>query len=162
MKKDPILTTDDFALEISQRLIQGMKHATLGTLDPETGAPLLTRIAIQIDRDGCPMALLSDIAHHTKALKADARVGLMVADETAAKGDPMTHARLSILARAVKADPDPERRARWLETDPKATIYIDLPDFHFWRIEPQTGLLNGGFGRAYRLTPEDMVKAPAA
>ena len=72
----------------------------------------------------------------------------------------MTHARLSLMGRAVLAGPDPERRARWLARDPKATVYIDLPDFSFWRIEPVSGLLNAGFGQAYRLTPADMLKPP--
>ncbi|AGT09084.1 HugZ family pyridoxamine 5'-phosphate oxidase [Paracoccus aminophilus] len=158
-KTDPIRTTDEEARALAQRLILEMKHATLGTIDPETGTPLLTRIAIQRDRDGCPMALLSGLAAHSRALKADSRVGLMVADSVA-KGDPMNQARLSILARATLAEPDAERRARWLENDPKATVYIDLPDFSFWRIEPVSGLLNAGFARAYRLDAADMLKTP--
>ncbi len=161
MKIDPIRTTDDEARALAQRLIREMKHAVLGTLDPDSGTPLLTRIAIQTDRDGCPLALLSGLAAHTRAIKADPRAGLMVADDSVTKGDPMTHARLSVLTHAVPAEPDAERRARWLANDPKATVYIDLPDFNFWRLEPQSGMLNGGFARAYRLTPDDMLKAPA-
>ena len=77
------------------------------------------------------------------------------------RGDAMTHARLSLMGHAVPAGPDPERRARWLARDPKATVYIDLPDFRFWRITPLSGLLNAGFGRAFRLTAQDMLKPPA-
>lgn len=160
--KDPIRQTDDHARQIVQHLLSEMRHATLGTLDPDSGTPLLTRIAMQLDEDGTPIALLSGLSAHTRALKADPRAGLLITDANATKGDVMTHPRLSILARAMRAKSDPDRRRRWLKNDPKAQIYIDLPDFNFWRFEPHSGLLNAGFARAYRLTPEDMTKPPQA
>ncbi len=158
--KDPIRDTDDQARALARQLLQEARHASLGTLDPETGVPLVTRIALQTDTDGTPLALLSGLAAHTRALLADPRAGLMVIAE-AAKGDAMTHARLSILGRAVLAEADATRRARWLANDPKARVYLDLPDFRFWRIEPLSGLLNAGFGQAFRLQPSDMRKPPA-
>lgn len=156
MAQDPIRPTDDDARRLAQRLIHDARHAVLGSLDPETGAPLVTRIALQVDEDGTPLALLSGLAAHSRALQADPRVGLLIAEE-AAKGDPMTHARLSILAVAHAAPADPQRRERWLAKDPKARVYIDLPDFRFWRLQPQSALLNGGFGRTFRLMPQDLV-----
>lgn len=160
MTQDPIRETTDEARTLARLLLEGARHASLGTLDPETGVPLVTRIALQTDADGTPLALLSGLAAHTRALAADPRAGLLIAAE-AAKGDAMTHARLSVLGRAVPADPDQDRRARWLAKDPKARVYLDLPDFRFWRIEPLSGLLNAGFGQAFRLRPPDMLKPPA-
>ncbi len=162
MNTDPIRPTDDQARDLARRLIHLSRHANLGALDPDTGIPLITRIAVQADHDGVPLALLSRLAAHTKALTADSRAGLMLADPAATKGDPMTHARLSILARAELAPTDPARRDRWLRHDPKARIYIDLPDFRFWRLVPLSGLLNAGFGQAFRLAGPDMLKPPAA
>lgn len=161
MTQDPTLPTDAAAIELALRLIQQARHADLGTIDPGTGIPLVTRIALQPDLDGAPLALLSGLAAHSRALRADARAGLLLVDARAEKGDPMTQPRLSILARAEPAPPDPARRERWLARDPKARIYIDLPDFRFWRIVPQAALLNAGFGRAFRLTAADMRKPPA-
>ncbi|MGA0617439.1 HugZ family protein [Paracoccus sp. KR1-242] len=162
METNPIRPTDDQARELARRLIAQMRHAALGTLDSESGIPLVTRIAVQADADGTPLALLSGLAAHSRALAADPRVGLLVTDDAAAKGDAMTHARLSILANAELAPPDPQRRDRWLARDPKATVYIDLPDFRFWRLVPVSALLNGGFGRAFHIQPADMVKPPVA
>lgn len=162
MNKDVFRQTDDHAREIARGLLAQMRHAVLGTLDPDTGIPLLTRIAVQLDHDGTPMALLSGLAAHTRALKADARAGLMVAAADPGKGDTMTHARLSVQAYARLAPPDPERRAQWLQQDPKAKVYIDLPDFHFWRIEPVSGLLNAGFAQAFKLAPADMLTPPTS
>lgn len=160
MTQDPIRQTTDDARAIARDLLAQARHASLGTLDPETGAPLVTRIALQTDADGAPLALLSGLAAHSRAIAADPRVGLMLAAE-AAKGDAMTHARLSILGRALPAPADAARRALWLARDPKAKVYLDLPDFRFWRIEPVSGLLNAGFGQAFRLGPADMLKPPA-
>jgi putative heme iron utilization protein len=64
---------------------------------------------------------------------------------------------LRALADFVPPD-DPRRtelRARWLARNPKATVYIDLPDFAFVRLVPQSALLNGGFARAFRLSAAD-------
>ncbi|WP_323717558.1 HugZ family pyridoxamine 5'-phosphate oxidase [Paracoccus aminovorans] len=160
MKPDPIRETTDKARALARQLLDEARHASLGTLDPQTGVPLVTRIALQTDADGAPLALLSGLAAHSRALAADPRAGLLIAAEPA-RGDAMTHARLSILGRAVPAAPDEERRARWLACDPKAKVYLDLPDFRFWRIEPVSGLLNAGFGQAFRLQPADMLKPPA-
>ena len=80
--------------------------------------------------------------------------------EVGEKGDPMTHPRLMIRARAsFMASDDPTRpgiRDRWLTRNPKATVYIDLPDFAFVRLSPVSALLNGGFARAYHVKPEDL------
>ncbi|MBD9527865.1 HugZ family protein [Paracoccus sp. PAR01] len=162
MKQEPIRPTDDEARALARRLLSGMRHAVLGTIDPETGIPLVTRIAVQTDDNGAPVALLSGLAAHTRALLADTRAGLLVLDDEAVKGDAMTHARLSILARAEQIETTPALRDGWLAHDPKAKVYIDLPDFRFWRLVPESGLLNGGFGRAFRLTPDDMLKTPTA
>jgi hypothetical protein len=80
--------------------------------------------------------------------------------EVGAKGDPLTHPRLMIRARAAfVAMDDPARpalRARWLARTPKALAYIDLPDFAFVRLVPVSALLNAGFARAFRMGPDDL------
>ena len=162
MKQEPIRPTDEQARDLARRLLSQMRHAVMGTLDPATGTPLVTRISVQIDDDGIPVALLSGLSAHSRALQADLRVGLLVSDDEAVKGDPMAHARLSILARAELAPLDEHRREQWLARAPKARAYIDLPDFRYWRLVPQSALLNGGFGQAFHLTPDDMRQTPAA
>jgi putative heme iron utilization protein len=162
MKQEPIRPTDDEARALARHLLADMRHAALGSLDPDTGTPLVTRIAVQIDEGGVPVALLSGLAAHTRAILADPRVGLLVTDDSATKGDAMTHARLSILARAEQVPATPAMREAWLAQDPKAKVYIDLPDFRFWKLVPLSGLLNGGFGRAFKLSPEDMITGPVA
>lgn len=159
MVATPIRDTDDEARELARGLLSAMRHATLAVLDPETGYPQLSRIACQSDADGQPLALLSSLAAHTRALIAEPRAGLLIDDPTA-KGDPMTRPRLSLQVRATRLGPDSARHARWLKMNPKARIYIDLPDFSFWELIPTLGFLNAGFGAAFRLTPDDLRPPP--
>ena len=134
-------------------------HAALAWEDPDTGTPGISRIAFARDPEAGLLTLVSGLAPHFRALRDRPDCALMLG-EVGEKGDPMTHPRLMIRARAsfVAVD-DPARtgsRARWLQRNPKAGIYIDLPDFAFVRLAPQSALLNGGFARAFHLSPEDL------
>ena len=156
--RDPVAASDAASRAEALALLD-TGHAALAWTDPDTGAPGISRIAFARDPEAGPMTLISKLAPHYRALSESANCALMVGN-VGEKGDPMTHPRLMVRAKAefIPADA-PERaalRARWLERNPKATIYIDLPDFSFVRLVPQSGLLNGGFARAFRLTAEDL------
>lgn len=158
-KPDPVQPADAEARALARSLL-GATHAALSWLDVETGHPSISRIAFGLCPQGMPLTLISGLAPHLAALKADARCSLMVG-EVGAKGDPLTHPRLMIRARAtfVAADDParPELRAHWLKGHPKAALYVDFPDFAFVRLIPESALLNGGFARAFRLTPQDLA-----
>lgn len=160
----PYRAPDAEARRITRALISQARHAVLGVAGQD-GVPILSRIAVMAGPDGQPVALLSGLAQHSSALLRDPRAGLLIADEAAQKGDPMTHARLSLQIEAKVIDPAQQTvtdlRGRWLAANPKAKIYIDLPDFRFWLLHPVSGLLNAGFGRAHRLSPADIVNSPA-
>jgi putative heme iron utilization protein len=53
-----------------------------------------------------------------------------------------------------------EARARYLQTHPKAAIYIDLPDFRFFRLVVLRARFNAGFGRAYEIGAAELVNTP--
>ena len=156
---DPIRPTDDEARTLARDLMQTARIAALGTLD-ETGAPVVTRIAFGMDGTGAPVTLVSDLSQHSRAMARDPRVSLLLG-EVAGKGDPLTHPRLTLLARAVsvpRGGPDHAACAdAWLRHHPKAKLYIGFADFGFVRFAVSAGLLNGGFGRAYRLGPADLA-----
>ncbi len=48
-------------------------------------------------------------------------------------------------------------REYYLNLYPKARLYYDFEDFRLMRFTPQSALLNGGFGKAFRLEPSDLV-----
>lgn len=155
MTRDPVRTTTDDARDGARRMLGAMRHAVLAVNDAGSGHPHLSRIACQIDVSGVPVALLSGLAVHSRALAADPRAALLV-ETQGDKGDPMTWPRLSLQVVARMIDDPAGLRDRWLAAHPKAAVFIDLPDFRFWRLMPQSGFLNAGFGAAFRLTPADL------
>lgn len=155
----PIRPTDDAARVLARALVDAARFGALGVTDPETGAPLVSRVAVGTDAAGRPVTLVSDLSHHTRALRVNPACSLLVG-EPGPKGDPLTHPRLTLQARADFVPrggaAHAALRARWLETHPKAALYIDFADFGFVRLEPLAGYLNGGFGKAFVLAPEDL------
>lgn len=155
MTRDPALRDgDETALAAARSMLRRMRHASLAVLLPEgdsAGAhPYLSRILCQTDGAGIPVALLSGIALHSRALAADPRAALMIAPPQP-KGDPMTWPRLSLQVVAEPLPPNKALTERWLRRHPRSTLYLGLPDFRFWRLTPRSGLLNAGFGAAVRL-----------
>lgn len=157
--RDPIRPTDDEARQLARSLLAEARIAALGVLEPETGAPMVTRVAIGQASDGQPVTLISALSQHTSALRANPAASLLLG-EPGAKGDPLTHPRLTLQCSASfvpREDPDHARlREGWLQSHPKAKLYIDFGDFAFARFAVARGFLNGGFGKAYLLGPEDL------
>lgn len=156
MATDPVRQTDDDARSMARQMLGAMRHATLAVNEPDTGHPHLSRIACQTDEGGRPLALLSGLAAHSRMLGLDPRAALLV-ETRRDRGDPMTWPRLSLQVVARTVPRSDGLRRRWLDAHPRAAVYIDLPDFRFWQLEPMSGFLNAGFGAAYRLSPADLV-----
>ncbi|NEX47497.1 pyridoxamine 5-phosphate oxidase [Pseudotabrizicola algicola] len=156
---DPVAPADDAARALARDLMAA-PHAALSYLDAETRAPGISRIAFGRAPDGTPMTLISALAPHFAALRANPACALLLG-EPGQKGDPLTHPRLMLQAQAAFVAPDdPARqdlRDHWLTHHPKAKLYIDFADFALVRLVPQAALLNGGFGRAFRLLPADLM-----
>jgi len=157
---DPVRATDAAARSTARDLMRGARTAALAVLEPGTGAPFVSRIAFGLGPSGEALSLVSDLAIHTVALRADPRASLLLG-EPGGKGDPLTHPRLTLRATARFIAPDaPERpalRAVWLRDHPKSGLYADFADFHFICFEIAGGHLNAGFGKAYALSPNDFI-----
>lgn len=155
---DPFLPPDDQARATARDILLRAGTASLAILHPTSGAPYVTRIAIGLVQ-GLLVTLVSDLSIHTRALRADPRAGLLIGD-IPDKGDPLAFPRLSLSARTrfvPKDDPvRPAMRADWLSRHPKAALYVDFADFNFVVFDIEGGHLNGGFARAFDLSPADL------
>lgn len=154
--KDPIRPTDDDARVLARQLLDGAGHGALGTFEPGTGAPMVTRVAVAMDAGGAPVMLISDLSLHARALREDPRCSLL-AGEPGPKGDALTWPRLTLQAKAEFVPRSNALRQLWLERHPKAALYVDFADFNFVRLAPLHAHLNGGFGKAYRLEAADLL-----
>lgn len=160
-KIDPVRETDDEARRLARQLISCARYGSLAVLLPEGGHPFASRTAVACDIDRTPVILVSQLSTHTAGLANDPRVSLLLGEP--GKGDPLAHPRITLQCSAKQLAREDARharvRTRFLRRHPKSAIYVDFGDFSFFTLEPQTASLNGGFGKAYNLLPEDFLIA---
>lgn len=157
--KDVIRETDADAIRLAKTLLRSARYGALAAIDPESGAPLASRVGVATDTDGCPLILVSGLSAHTAAIVADPRCSLLLGE--VGKGDPLAHPRISIACRAQRFERDTadwtRAERRYLNRNPKAKLYVGLGDFALFRLEIDKASLNGGFGKAYLLTRDDLL-----
>jgi heme iron utilization protein len=144
--RDPRQPADFDPVTLGRQLLRATRIASLGSLDPQTGHPVVTLASVATDFDGAPVLLVSGLSHHTRNLAQDPRCSLLLSQ--GGKGDPLAHPRMSVLGRA-EVSADAHIRRRYLARHPKAALYVDFPDFVFYRIVPERVQINGGFARAF-------------
>lgn len=154
--RDPRQPADFDPVALGRELLRSARIGTLATIEDGTGFPFATLTNVASDVDGAPLILVSGLSTHTRNLLGDARVSLLLTksgqNARAEKGDPLAHPRLTVQARAMRVEDEaslPRLRARFLARHPKAQMYVDFPDFTFFRLEPVSVHLNGGFARAF-------------
>lgn len=155
--------TDDDPKAIGQaarNLVRGAVVGSLATVmrDAE-GAPYASLVSVATDAAGAPILLISDLADHTKNLKQDARVSLLVAGNLD-REDPLSGERLSLQGTLARDD-DPHLRKRYLARHPGAAMYADFGDFGFYRMTVERGHLVAGFGRIHWIEGEALTIPPA-
>ncbi len=151
--------TDEDARRLARTLMRGARYMALAVIDPETGFPSVSRTLTGTDYHGTPVILVSALSGHTKGLMADPRASLLAGEP--GKGDPLAHPRITLQCKGVKIPVGSlehnDIRERFLWRHPKAQLYVDFPDFAFFRLTPERASLNGGFGRAYALDKTDLT-----
>ena len=158
--KDVLQTVDQDVRRAAKQFLRTARHGSLATLDPETGTPMASRISLASDAAGNPLFLISQLSGHFRALEQDARASILLGEP--GKGDPLAHPRITVFGTASKVEPQQRDalRARFLARHPKAELYVDFGDFAFWRLNLDGASFNGGFGKAYAMTRDDLI-APA-
>ena len=163
-KRDLLRQTDEAARQQARILLRGARFGSLAVIDPQSGEPLASRVLLAVDIDGSALTLVSRLSGHTRGLEAGGTASLLVGEP--GKGDPLAHPRMSVQCHVEKVGregPDRARiKERFIRRHPKAELYVDFADFDFFRLKPSRASLNGGFGRAYALTGEDLaIDSPA-
>lgn len=155
---NPINETTNDARVLARKLIRTARFGAIGVLQ-EDGTPLVSRVLVGTDAVGNPIILISDLSEHTKAITKDNRVSLLLGEPK--KGDPVAHPRISVQGKALiisrQSDQYTQARARFLAKHPKSELYIGFGDFQIYQIELSSANLNGGFGKAFNLAPNDFL-----
>ena len=150
-KRDPFRPVDDDARAQASALLTEARFGALGTV--RNGLPVVTRAALAPTDMGL-LTLVSDLASHSEAMRAAPQVSLMIGEP--GRGDPLAHPRMTLAATARFVEKAPHRDA-YLAFQPKAALYIDFGDFNVVHLDIDSAELNGGFGKAYRLTKADLT-----
>lgn len=164
-KPSVIRETDDQARKQARILLRSARSAALAVIEPNSdGFPFVSRVLLGMDIDGTPIILVSALSTHTQALAADPRCSLLTGE--IGKGDPLAHARLTVQCEATKVLRESAEhtsiRERFIRRHPKARLYVDFPDFSFFRLVPVKASMNGGFGRAFLMDAVDLlIETPA-
>ena len=155
---NPIRPTDDEARQVAQQIMQSAQYAALSVLD-DRNFPFVSRIAFGLSQKNTPLSLVSTLSNHTQHMIQNSHVSILIG-EPGPRGDPLTYPRLTLQATAHflhRHDPKfANQRTEWLKIHPKSRLYIDFTDFQFVQFSVVRAYLNGGFGKAYDLSTEDL------
>lgn len=154
---------DAGACRQAKTLLRRARYAGLGTIETNDGSPSVSRVSLATAMNGSPGFLISALSGHTANLAADPRCSLLVGEP--GKGDPLAHPRMTIIGRARKLEAGVSKDAfqqRYMMRHPKASLYAGFADFSFWVVDIVRAYLNGGFGKAFTLTADDLAAPPDA
>ncbi len=158
-KINPIRETNDEARGLAKTLLRDARFASLAFTDIPTGGPSVSRIIVASIPNQGLVTLISDLSAHSQALAFVNKCALLIGEP--GKGDPLAHPRMSIIAEAVRLPETMKEHAALVEPflamHPKTKLYFNFLDFAFWRFSISRVDLNGGFGKAYQLSPDDIA-----
>jgi putative heme iron utilization protein len=131
-----------------RELLSNERHAVLATLSASRdGWPFASIAPFALSADGEPLLLLSDLAEHTRNVRADPRASLFVQDG-ACLADPQAGPRVTILG---QVEPIAEAeltvaRQTYVLCHPQAAEYFALADFRLYVMRVREARFIGGFG----------------
>lgn len=121
------------------------------------GYPFGSVVPYCFDRKGRPVILISRIAQHTKNIKANPKVSLIVTEGQA--DDMQEKGRVTYLGDAKPlASDDIDTAERYYRFFPDARDYHKTHDFDFYYLELYRVRFIGGFGRIYWVERDNFLK----
>ena len=139
----------------ARHLMRRARSAALATSQARGGRAYVSLVTVAWDLDASPILLLSELAQHTRNLKADRRASLLV-EAASALANPQTGPRLTLMGR-LRRSPVKRRARRFLARHPSARAYAGFADFHVYAMRVERAHFVGGFGRAAWLEGTDVV-----
>jgi heme iron utilization protein len=138
----------------------------LGTLEDD-GAPAVSMVPYAVDGEAGELILhVSALSAHTRQMRRDDRVSLLVTAADDAAELPQALPRLTVQARARFEPADSAAAARcqalYLARHPGAELMTQLPDFAFVRLRPTAVRHIAGFGAARSVDPAEFARLLAA
>lgn len=143
----------------ARQLLRAHRYGALSTLSKKfAGHPFGSICPYLVDHDGSLLILISDLAEHTKNIKADPRLSLI----THSQDDPNIQAqgRVTVVGTAHFVAEREATSKRYLRYFPEAETWLMLQDFQFYRIVPRSLRYIGGFGKVHWVKAETYAPPP--
>lgn len=141
-------------LERLLALRRTLRALVLATID-EDGFPNLSTLPFVWHEDAF-WVLMSDLAPHTRQVKQNPTVELMLLEDEGQTSNIYNRARVTWRADVTRIERS-DQRAQDLFDALRARhgkildVLVQLPDFHLHRMVPGAGRLVNGFGRAFKI-----------
>lgn len=143
----------------ARALLVAGHHGILSTHSVDVpGYPFGSAGPFTLDAQGRPVILISELAQHTKNLKANPKASLIV---LAGGDDIQAAARLTVLGdfAPVPADEVEALAERFYRFFPESQDFHKTMDFRFWVMTPVRLRFIAGFARIHWLEPERVLRA---
>lgn len=156
----PAEAPETLARHLVRRLDRGvLSTAHRGDENGPAGQAYGSLVLYACDHAAQPLLLISDLADHTKNLRADARCSLLV-DGTGGLAEPLTGPRVTLMGTMEPAD-DPALLNRFTARHPGSAFYAGFGDFHLFRMKVDRAHLVAGFGRIHWMDGAAVTIDPA-
>ena len=144
-----------------KRLLRQRSVAALGTL--HAGAPYVSMVPYALAHDGSGLIIhVSRLSSHTKDMRNDPRVSLLVMQEEGGGTSAPALPRASIQGMALELASDapdlPGFRAAYLERFPEASQLFGFADFSLFKIQPESVRFVAGFAQAHTFSRESFTR----
>ncbi len=140
----------------ARAVVRALDRAALATDMAEDGTPYASLVMTACDPAGSPLMMLSDLAEHTKNLKAHPEASLLF-DATAGLDNALTGTRVALQG-SIRPEPSGDAlTARYLARHPDAEIYAEFADFNLYRMEVERVHVVAGFGQIHWLAAEHFL-----
>jgi putative heme iron utilization protein len=138
----------------ARKLARSMHSGVLSTLSLSlNGFPFGSVTPYLMTEAGDLVIYASDIAQHSRNMKADSKVSLCIHD--ASQTDSQASARLTFLANAQADAVDGATQHKYMRLFPQAKKYIQAHDFRFYLLKLERLRYIGGFGEIYWFSQHD-------
>ena len=149
---------------LARKLLYEQDYGILSTISTEIEVknyPFGSVTPYCIDNSGQVIILVSNIAEHTKNMKANSRVSLTILEKITGNGNVQAQGRLTYVGTAepISESEYSKISQKYLRYFPEAAHYFETHPFTFYRISLVKARFIGGFGKIFWLYPEQLCKA---
>jgi putative heme iron utilization protein len=152
----PFLPHEAEMAALARVVLRSRRSAALATaLATDGGRPYASLVTFACDVDGSPILLLSNLAEHTRNLRAEARASLLI-EHASRRANPQTGPRLTLLGR-IEARDDERLRTRFLARHPGAALYAGFADIRVYLMTVERAHYIGGFGGGHWIAADALL-----